>query len=274
MLFSVDSAKCVKCARCVNDCAFKALGVGEEAMPMMAHPERCMRCQHCFAVCPQGAITFDGISPEAALQVSGADLPSAKQVEGWMKMRRSVRSFRDEDVDLATLEKVLKLLANSPTGCNARSLTFTCYPTRKAMDGFRAAFLKAIEECCDGADTLPRWIVEPAIRLREGTEDMFFRGASGILIVSSDETAPGVTTPVEDVAIACSNFELIANAHGISTCWCGFLKIVQGFVPDLLEKAAGIRRTSPFYAMLFGKSDLAYSRGVERSGYAKIDFRS
>ena len=273
MLFSVDSAKCVKCARCVKDCAFKALGVGEEAMPVMAHPERCMRCQHCFAVCPQGAITFDGISSDMAVAANGAELPKAQEVENWIKMRRSVRSFLDEDVDLPTLEKVLKLLANTPTGCNARSLTFTCYPTRKAMDGFRAAFLKAIEEHGDGAEALPRWIAEPAVRLREGTEDMFFRGASGILIVSSDETAPGVTTPVEDVAIACSNFELIANAHGISTCWCGFLKIVQGFVPDLLEKAAGIRRTSPFYAMLFGKSDLAYSRGVDRSGYAKIDFR-
>jgi len=33
---------------------------------------------------------------------------------------------------------------------------------------------------------------------------MIFRGASGILIVSSDETAPGITTPREDVTIACA----------------------------------------------------------------------
>ena len=272
-LFAVDAGKCVKCGRCVKECAFKALAVRDDSLPAMAHPERCMRCQHCFAVCPAGAIAFDGISPDAAVAAKGADLPCAEQVENWMKLRRSVRAFADEDVDAAVLENVLRLLANSPTGCNARSLTFTCYPARKAMDGFRASFLKAIEEHRDGTKLLPRWLAVPAIRLREGKEDMFFRGASGILIVSSDETAPGVTTPVEDVAIACSNFELLANANGISTCWCGFLKIVQSVVPELLEKAAGIRRTAPFYAMLFGKGAVSYSRGVERGGYAKIDFR-
>lgn len=272
-LFAVDGQKCVKCGRCVADCAFKALGQGESGEPLMAHPERCMRCQHCFAVCPTGAVHFDGISPASAVSAKGADLPGAAQVENWMRLRRSVRSFRDEDVDPALLDRILRLLANTPTGCNARSLTFTCYPTREAMDGFRRSFLNAIEEHRDGEKLLPRWLAVPAIRLRDGREDMFFRGASGMLIVSSDVSAPGVTTPMEDVVIACSNFELLANANGISTCWCGFLKIVQGVVPELLEKAAGIGRSAPFYAMLFGKSAVSYARGVERGGYARIDYR-
>jgi ferredoxin len=271
--FKVDSSACVKCGACVRDCAFKVLSVDDNSLPAMPHPEKCMRCQHCFAICPTGAITFDGVKSSDAMEVKGLSLPSAEQVSNWIKSRRSIRKFQPDDVDPAVLDKVLKLLANSPTGCNARSLTFTCYPNRAAVDEFRSAFLKAVEEHRDGAKLLPRWLAIPAIKLRKGGDDIFFRGASGILIVSSDETASGVTTPMEDVTIACSNFELIANANGIGTCWCGFLKLVQNEIPELLEKAAGIRRTTPFYAILFGRSAVKYARCAERGAYASIVYK-
>lgn len=272
-LFNVDGEKCLKCGLCVKDCAFKVLASEEGGVPTMPHPEKCMRCQHCFAVCPTGAITFDGISSDAAVSTKGIDLPNASQVENWFKTRRSTRMFRDEDVDKEVLDKVLKLLANSPTGCNSHALKFICYPNRAAMKGFRNAFLKALEEHREGAKMLPRSLAVPAILMRNGKEDIFFRGASGILIVACDESMPMVTTPNEDVAIACSNFELLANANGIATCWCGFLKIITNEVPELLEKVSGISRTTPFYAMLFGKSAINYARGVERGEYAKIDYR-
>jgi NAD-dependent dihydropyrimidine dehydrogenase PreA subunit/nitroreductase len=272
--FKVDQARCLRCGMCVRDCAFKVLSADESNLPVLRQPEQCARCQHCFAVCPAGAITFDGVRAQDAVKVENPELPSPHAVENWMMTRRSVRRFADEDVDPAVLERLLKLLGNTPTGCNARALTFTCCPDRAAMAKFRSDFLQAIAEHRDGAKMLPRWLAVPAIKLRKGGEDIFFRGASGILIVSSDETAPMVTTPREDVAIACANFELLANAHGIATCWCGFLKLVQDEVPELLEKTLGLRRTTPFYAMLFGKSAVKYSRGVDRSNYANIVFKT
>ena len=272
--FKVDSSACLRCGACVRDCAFKVLSFDKTGLPSIQHPEKCMRCQHCFAVCPVGAITFDGVKSSEAAAVKDLELPDADHIANWIKSRRSIRKFASEDVDPVVLDKILKLLANSPTGCNARALTFTCYPNRAAVDEFRAAFLKAVEEHRDGTKLLPRWLAVPAIKLRNGGEDMFFRGASGILIVSSDETAPGVATPQEDVTIACSNFELLANANGIGTCWCGFLKLVQNEIPELLEKIAGIRRTTPFYAILFGKKAVKYMRCVERGAYASIVYKN
>ncbi len=272
-IFEVEESKCLKCGACVRDCAFRALRSGDDGLPRLAFPDRCMRCQHCLAVCPVGAVTFDGRRPEDSLPVKGLALPGLDAVENWMRTRRSMRRFAAEDVDRATLERILKVLGNTPTGCNARALTFTCFPTRKAMDGFRNDFIKAIEQHRDGTRLLPRWLAVPAIKLRNGGEDMFFRGSSGILIVSSDETAPGVTTPREDVAIACSHFEMLANAAGIATCWCGFLDLVQKEVPELLEATTGLRRTTPFYAMLFGRPAVRYARGVQRDSYARIDMR-
>ena len=44
--FKVDSEKCLHCGLCVRDCAFKVLSLNNDGLPTMAHPEKCMRCQH------------------------------------------------------------------------------------------------------------------------------------------------------------------------------------------------------------------------------------
>ena len=273
-LFKIDDSKCVRCGACVRDCAFRALRSGEDGLPRLAAADRCMRCQHCLAICPVGAITLDGKRPEDSMPLKGLALPGAEAVANWMVTRRSVRNFRkDEDVDRATLDRVLKVLGNTPTGCNARALTFTCMPDRASMDRFRKDFIKVIERHRDGTKLLPRWLAIAAIKLRKGGEDVFFRSAPGMLIVSSDVSAPSVTTPREDATVACSNFELLANANGIATCWCGFLSLVQREIPEILEDTIGIGRNNPFYAMLFGKSAVRYMRGVQRDDYANIVYR-
>ena len=270
MLFEIDKEKCLKCGACVKDCAFRVLKTGAEGYPEMPKPERCMQCQHCLAVCPVGAVKLNGHEAAGSCLSRDLPLPKPEEVENWMKVRRSTRQFKAGDVARETIERILKNLGNTPTGCNARGLTFTCLPTRAATDKFRAEFIRAIEEHREGNHLLPRWLAVPAIRMREGRGDQFFRDAPGMLIISSDETNPNVTTPNEDVVAACVYFEMLAQAHGLATCWCGFLKLVQKEVPELLEKTLGLRRTTPFYAMLFGYSAVRYPRGVQREDDATI----
>jgi nitroreductase len=239
----------------------------------MKNESRCMRCQHCLAVCPQAAIAFDGKKSEDSLALSGLELPSWTAAENFIRARRSTRQYRQQDVERDKLERILKALGNSPTGCNARALKFTCFATRKAMESFKSDFIRAIEEHRDGDKLLPRWLAAPAIQLRNGKGDVFFRNAAGMLIVSCDERRPGVTTPHEDVVIACSQFELLAQSLGLGTCWCGFLSLVQREVPELLEKTLGVRRTTPFYAMLFGIPAVRYQRTVQRDDEAEIEWK-
>ena len=272
-LFKLDKSSCVKCGACVKDCAFNALKLSNEWYPEIPQEATCMKCQHCFAICPKGAIVFDGKRPQDSIETKNLELPNAIAVENWLRTRRSCRFFKDEDVNQNLIDKILKTLGNVPTGCNARSLTFTCISTREAMNGFRQDFLHAIEEHREGNKLLPRWLALPAILLRKGVEDIFFRGAPSMLIVSSDETAPGVTTPNEDVIAACTYFEMLAEANGLATCWCGFLKMITKEIPEILEKTTGLRRTTPFYAMLFGFPKVRYPRSVQRDSYANIIYR-
>lgn len=270
-LFAVDSRKCVRCGACVRDCAFGALKADGQGAPYMASPEKCMRCQHCLVVCPTGAVALDGRTTADCPPAAGAELPSPTAVRNWLALRRSVRSFADEDVAPDLLDGLLRTLGNTPTGCNARQLTFTCFPDRAAMDGVKRRFLATL--AAPHERLLPRWLAVPALRLRKGGQDIFFRGAAGLLIVSSNTGHPAVTTPREDVTIACSNFELLANANGIGTCWFGFLNLIESALPGFVEALAGIPRGHAFAAMLFGKPAVRYSRGVAREDYASIVYR-
>lgn len=269
-LFELDANKCVRCGLCVEDCAFGALKRDENALPRLANPSECMRCQHCLAICPKGAVTFDAKRPEDSISTRGIALPTLEEIENWLHTRRSIRKFAKEDVDRETLSRILRTLANTPTGCNARALSFTCLPSRASLEKFKTTFISALEHHRDGFKMLPRWLAIPAIQLRKGKRDIFFRNAAGMLVISSDVTSKGVTTPVQDVTIACSNFELLANAAGIATCWCGFLNLAQSAVPELLETTLGIDRRRPFYAILFGKGAVRYARGVQRDDYAQV----
>jgi nitroreductase/NAD-dependent dihydropyrimidine dehydrogenase PreA subunit len=271
--FKLDSSLCIKCSSCARDCFFGALQMGENGFPSFSHPEKCMCCQHCFAVCPTGAITFKGNAPDDSPLVKDLKLPSGEEMENFIRSRRSMRRYLDQDVDRALLERILKALGNSPTGCNARNLKFTCFPDRKAMNALRKKFISVIEKHRNGTKLLPRWLAVPAIQLRRGVSDVFFRGATGLLIISSDKNAPQVTTPDEDVVIACSHFDMLAQANGLGTCWFGFFKHIQEEIPEMLPEIIGIGEKTPFYAILFGYPAMKYKRCVKRDNEASIDWR-
>ena len=60
-------------------------------LPAMTDKNRCINCQHCFCVCPKGAITFDGKFPENSISTDYYDILSL------IKSRRSVRKYKNEN---------------------------------------------------------------------------------------------------------------------------------------------------------------------------------
>ena len=62
--FEVNYGKCVKCGLCIENCPTKALNYDDYKTPKMEKPKNCMECQHCFAICPVGAISIMGKNPD------------------------------------------------------------------------------------------------------------------------------------------------------------------------------------------------------------------
>jgi len=269
--FVVDATKCTRCGQCVNDCVAKIIKqAGADVPHIQAEDEaNCIRCQHCLAVCPEAAVSIFGRDPSASVPLKADSFPSLGNMLDLVRGRRSVRQYRDENVNPDLLRQLLETLGNVPTGVNRMALTFSVIDDKEAMRRFRDKAYRLIADAV-AAGSLPdptmSFLQGASDAWRERGEDTIFRGAPHLLLVSA---GPDSACPQKDVALALAYFELTAQCAGLGTIWCGLVKWAMESVPALKE-AAGIPPDHSYYAMLFGLPAVHYFRAVQRDGAARI----
>jgi nitroreductase/NAD-dependent dihydropyrimidine dehydrogenase PreA subunit len=269
--FVVDEARCTRCGQCVRDCVAKIITRSGGDVPRIRPEDEagCIRCQHCLAVCPEAAISIFGLSPADSQPLTEDSFPALDKMLTLVRGRRSVRQYRDENVDRGLLRKLLEALGNAPTGVNRGALTFSVIDDRAAMRRFRAETYDMIAEALKSGQVPGHhsgFLQEVAFAWREKGEDTIFRGAPHLLAVSA---GPDAVCPQEDVTLALAYFELMAQCAGLGTVWCGLAKWAMEAVPGLKE-AAGIPPDSSYYVMLFGLPAVRYPRAVQRDGADRI----
>ncbi len=266
LAFTVDETLCTSCGLCAQDCPF---GMIQLHPTRVEHPESCLRCQHCLAICPTGALSMEGRKPGDSLTLEPGSTPRLDQMIRLVRGRRSVRQYQDKDVDPALLQELLKATAHAPTGVNAQQLTFTIVDRRSALSRIRQEVLARLLRCAE-EDRIPERMGllkrAPAAFFDQGI-DLIFRGAPHMLLVSTPTTAP---CGQEDVTIALTTFELLAISAGLGTVWCGMLKSALEIAPELKPlldlPAEGVR----YYPLLFGYPAVEYARTVQRDSAATI----
>jgi len=260
--FEVDAGLCAACGLCADDCPAKIINM-ETGQPAIA-PEReenCLRCQHCMAVCPSGAISILGVRPEE-LQPVPERFPDPPALETLIRGRRSVRNYKDENVDPVLLAHLLEVAWQAPTGKNDRQVQFTVVDDRKQMDALRTKVMRGIGSLA-AKNALPEKLAFYANFARKWEEhgtDIVFRGAPHLLIA----TAPAsCATPMADCLIALTTFDLFAQAHGLGTAWVGYANwAIDVLVPEVKQEM-GIPADHVFgYCIIFGKPAVQYARTV------------
>ena len=268
MTFNVNLQRCVNCGKCVKDCPTNTLEM-KDGVPSVrdGKGDGCIRCQHCLAVCPEAALTIDGVGSESLVPLSEMPIPPPNEVANLIRSRRSIRQYVRENVPREDIDALLETLKYVPTGCNNMDLTFVVVDDIAKMDECRR---KVVEVLSAKFDVLPDFLKGAVTAAQKDPKcDPFFRGAPHILIVQGD---PKAVTPQVDCDAAIAYFDILAQAHGFGTTWCGFLKIIVDAVPEVAD-IFGIPRGAPFYAMLFGNPAVDYVRCVDRSSAAKIVYR-
>jgi len=135
--------------------------------------------------------------------------------------RRSVRRYRNENVDSTLVRTLLSAAANAPSGVNSRQLTFTVIDDKEVMQRFRETALIKLKVAAENGrlpaqfaylqQAVPAWF--------EHKVDVLFRGAPHLLIVSA---SPAAVCPQEDVRwrLPISNFSRRAPASAPSGAAC------------------------------------------------------
>lgn len=263
--FKIDQNKCTRCELCVNDCPVRIIQIAEAGPHIPEEKESaCLKCQHCLAICPTAAVSILGKVPEDSLPVEG-HLPDPRQLETLIKGRRSVRSYRDENLDPQLLQRLLDVAWHAPTGVNARQVRLTVIDDRAVMQAIRKETMEALGEVVDrdALSTNLQMFAEFIAAWRDKGIDFLFRGAPHLLITSTPKKCP---TPKADGLIALSYFELFAQSLGVGTVWDGLaMRAYTELVPHLQSRLGIPEDHEIGYMMAFGPPAVSYPRTVQHS---------
>ena len=105
---TIDKEKCTKCGLCMSDCICSCLEPDEDGYPRMRHTNSCLGCQHCFSICPNGALSFDGKNPD------DSEPTSTDNILSLIKSRRSIRQYKDEEISDSDMTKIKEMLPYNP----------------------------------------------------------------------------------------------------------------------------------------------------------------
>ena len=257
-MIHIDEAKCLKCKACVNDCIVKVLTVGDNGFPRVRPEDErfCLNCQHCLAVCPVGAVECHGVMADQATAIG--PLPSSENMMNLLCQRRSIRQYKQEDLDAETMDTLVKSLAWTPTGCNDHRLFFTVVRHREEMDFFRDRMVKSMQFLVKTG--IMRLLYPNFKRYMDDImngKDIIFRNAPHMVVACTPKNAP---CKEADPWIALSYFDLMAQSLGVGTCWCGFAVYAFKWVKALRERLDMPKGYKVGAVLLFGKPAVEYKR--------------
>jgi len=237
--------------------------------PFMNDENKCIRCQHCLAVCPTGALSILGVDPEKSMNIK-YEMPTAHSMETLIKGRRSTRHFKKKALKTETIEKLLEIASHAPTGGNTQRVLLTATMNRKVTETFSkelyAKMEKMLKESDPETEDLRVTYMRKAIEKHGNYKpDFLLRGAPHILVASTPKISPVGRV---DSVIAMTNFDLMAQSMGIGTVWNGFLTwSLNDFFPEL-AKLLGIPENHEIgFCMCFGKPAIEYHRTVQRNPF-------
>ena len=257
-LFTIDSEKCLCCGLCAAECPAGCILYEPDQSPV-PHEKKyayCIECGHCMAVCPSGAFQltrFDvaGLPADRSLKLSGP------QVEQFLKMRRSVRAFRNEPVGRDVLERLLDLTQYAPSGHNARAVRWGVAATPEKVQGIAEATVGWMRgEVEADSEMAAKLHLAGIVRAWDGGTDLVCRHAPALAVAHG--VSRGVT-PIEDGVIGVTYLELAVAGAGLGACWCGYVHMAAN-LDDEVRRLLGIPEgNKAFGALMLGKAVRRFS---------------
>ncbi|MEE4357784.1 MAG: nitroreductase family protein [Desulfococcaceae bacterium] len=249
-LFLANAEKCKKDGICIRECPFNLLRENADGVPeMLSGAEAvCMRCGHCLAVCPSGAVSLGGVSPEMCEKTAKEPAVDEAAMEVLLKNRRSVRVYKDKAVPRETVSRLMEMLRWAPTAKNLQPVHWLLADDKEKIREMARLTVAFLHENNVFPEIREAW---------EAGEDMILRSAPLIAVAYAADDA---LNPPTDCAIATTSLELAATAFGIGSCWAGFfIRAAKHYKPmiDFLDLPEG---HSVYAALMLGYPKFKYHR--------------
>lgn len=265
--FNVDPSKCTGCGKCVEVCPGNLVGADvihmRNSLPEMTNQSKfgwrgCWRCQHCMAVCPEGAVSVLGVSADDAPK--RPDASTADEMTRLVQYRRTCRTFRKEDVDPRVINQLINAMGAVPTGGNSYGLQFSVVESRRAMQRlYKAVFPYQQMNLFDTGSGINSGSQnnEP-----EDMHKLAIYNAPHLFMAHKVVGRRFHDGDLTELGVATAYFELLANAYGLGT-------VITNYGAEQILKSREARQLleipedhTALAIVGFGYPQYEYQRGV------------
>jgi nitroreductase/NAD-dependent dihydropyrimidine dehydrogenase PreA subunit len=262
---NVNDSICTRCGLCAKVCPTGIVRIPDGQTPRYVGDGvgRCISCGHCEAVCPVGALTlFDTQLTLVRYGQVNAEV-DPERLSAYLRMRRSVRNYRDTPVERTLIDRLMDLVRYAPSSSNSQTVRWLIiYNTAElrrltglAVDWMRsvAASDAPITTYFDFADIIQAW---------DHGDDPVCRHAPHLVVAYSHKDTIAART---DAIIALSHLDIIAPSLGLGSCWGGFFQMAASQWQPLQEALDLPVDHVSIYAMMLGFPQFPYQRTPKRN---------
>lgn len=262
----VNSEKCIGCGQCVKDCFPKDIEItyGKAKINNVT----CVKCGHCIAVCPKNAVYTDEYSMEDIKNYNKEHFSiDPDNLLNFIKFRRTVRQFNTKDIEEDKISKIIEAGRYTQTGSNMQDVSFIIVKDR--IQELKKLTLESLKTLGENLLTnltpqdmgfkryIEMWVeMYEDFKANPEKNDKLFHNAPMVIIVTANSDVHG--------ALASSNMELMINALGLGTFFCGsFVRAAQD--NEKMTKFLNIKEGKKIVAcMVVGYPNVKYFRTVPR----------
>ncbi|MFZ5641984.1 MAG: nitroreductase family protein [Bacillota bacterium] len=271
ILFTVDRNKCTGDGICAAECPPRIIelsGKGSFPVPAEGAEELCIKCGHCVAVCPQGALIHRDLKPEECRPYVKEALFNVDQAEFFLLARRSIRSYKDKPVDREDLKRLVNIASHAPTAHNLQPVHWLVIEDGKSVKHLAGLVVDWMKQMLTMNPEVGRMLrFDSIVAQWEGGVDRICRGAPHIVISHAKETA---LSAAEACIGSLSYLELAAHAMGLGSCWAGFVNAAANMYPPVKSFLDLPEDHRCFGAVMVGHPKYRYHRIPVRNSTAVI----
>ena len=288
----IDSVKCTGCGLCVSVCKDFSLIIENNKVRKSSSPFfGCTGCGHCMAICPEEAIEISGreLSTEDLFEIpERKSVANYDQLLSLLQHRRSIREFKDKNVEDELIEKILTAARTAPMGLPPSDVNILIFKGKDKTRRFARDFseylkgMKFIISPLFLAIMYPFWskenneffkmVVSPMFKayteeMDKGNNYINYDAPLAIYFYSSPYTDPA------DPIIAATYAMVAAETLGLGTCMLGAVHpfIQNGRRAKKFRNAQGIKfKSKEGLFVIFGHPAVKYKKGINRT-FASVE---
>ena len=282
-LHMMDLETCLGDGICAKICPEDILEmVDEKAATVEARASACILCGQCVAVCPTESLAMPQLPMEDFERLSKQPF-EYEEFFDFLKLRRSVRVFKDKPVERGVIQKILDAAATAPMGIPPHSTEVVVIDSRDELDFLLAELVKdytmtvkafsnpigrAIIRLSAGAEdyaVLKDYIVDLAKYAneayhRDGT-DRYMYHAPVLMLFHGNRQAMSYE----------ENAHLICNYAMLAAVSLGLGNTIIGLIPPIVDRSKVLRErygipkdNKVVTALIVGHPKYRYKKSIHR----------